>query len=349
MSPGNLRKLERQLNLVALLLSENLPQTFEQIREHIDEYTQSREDAALRMFERDKDDLRKMGVPIETVSKDPLSDEQNAYRIDRRRFALPAVRLSPDETLLLQVLGAGVRADAGFPLRRALRSALTKLSCRIGLDLLYDDGDDVPLRLTGVVPPEQSGAAYIEPLIGAARRRKYVTLQYYSLHQQSVDTRTVSPYGLFSLGSAWYLVGWCHLRCDIRVFRLSRIRSLEVNARSSATPDFEVPDGFDLRHHIRPQPWAMGEAEPQTVVVRFSGEARWQVEEVLRKLGTTVEVDPQTVRWTVEVRELPRFCLWLLAFGPGAQIEAPPEAIAVVRALTERLRNRYAIQPGETS
>jgi len=118
------RKTERLLNLVICLLATSRYLTKAQIRRSVPQYADCESDDAFeRMFERDKDELREMGVPLETGSLHPWPDDEFGYRIDRNRYALPEVSFAPDETAepafqpLWQALCA--RQPVTFPYRRS--------------------------------------------------------------------------------------------------------------------------------------------------------------------------------------------------------------------------------------
>ena len=91
-------KTERLLNLVICLLSTRRPLSKAQIRSAVPQYGESTSmDAFERMFERDKDELRDLGIPLATTHADPLFDDEVGYRIDRDAYALPEVTFEPDE------------------------------------------------------------------------------------------------------------------------------------------------------------------------------------------------------------------------------------------------------------
>ncbi|MGH2687534.1 MAG: helix-turn-helix transcriptional regulator, partial [Actinomycetota bacterium] len=101
-----MRKAERLLNLVAMLLETSRPVTAQQIRETIPGYDQGNWETFKRMFERDKDELREMGIPLELVATDAWEVEEG-YRIPKDRYYLPELRLEEDEMAAL-VLAAGL-------------------------------------------------------------------------------------------------------------------------------------------------------------------------------------------------------------------------------------------------
>src|ERR1035438_111996 len=116
------RKTERLLGLVVCLLSSERYLTATQIRDAVPGYPESF-DAFKRMFERDKEELREIGVPLETGSNSAV-EEEAGYRIPRQAYVLPEIRLEPDEAAVLALAarvwrqaGRG-RAAAGGPVQR---------------------------------------------------------------------------------------------------------------------------------------------------------------------------------------------------------------------------------------
>ena len=114
-------KTERLLNLVICLLSTRQFLAKEQIRTAVPQYAECPSDEAFdRMFERDKEELRDMGVPLETGGNDAWFDDEVGYRVDRAAYALPEVSFTPDE---LAVLGLASRvwqqASLAAPASRA--------------------------------------------------------------------------------------------------------------------------------------------------------------------------------------------------------------------------------------
>jgi proteasome accessory factor B len=114
------RKTERLLNLVVCLLATRRYLTAEQIRQAVPGYPDGSE-AFKRMFERDKEELRELGIPLETGSE---GDEETGYRIQRQAYELPEIQLTPDEAA---VLGLAARVWQRASLAEAASGALLKL------------------------------------------------------------------------------------------------------------------------------------------------------------------------------------------------------------------------------
>ena len=97
-------KTERLLNLVICLLSTRQFLAKEQIRAAVPQYADCASDEAFdRMFERDKDEVRDMGIPLETGSNSPWFEDEVGYRVDRAAYALPEVAFEPNELAVLSL------------------------------------------------------------------------------------------------------------------------------------------------------------------------------------------------------------------------------------------------------
>jgi proteasome accessory factor B len=230
------RKTERLLSLVVCLLSTGKYLSAGQIREAVPGYPESF-DAFKRMFERDKDELRELGIPLETgVSATP--DEEPGYRILRQAYGLPEIRLEPDEAA---VLGLAARAWRRAELAGAAAGALLKLRAA-GIDA---EETTEP----GIEPRLQTGEAAFGPLWEAVRDRRPVSFSYRGVGRSSSQQRQLQPWGVMNRHGRWYVAGLDTDRGETRVFRLSRIDG-PVTFRGPAG-SVTVPDGADVRELVR--------------------------------------------------------------------------------------------------
>src|SRR5688500_18264737 len=114
-----MRRIERLINLIAALLETRRPLTAEEIRDRIAGYDQSSHEAFRRAFERDKEALRSMGIPLETRALSAFGDDPDGYIIPKDKYYLPELDLAPDELAALRLaagalIGAGQAAEAGI-------------------------------------------------------------------------------------------------------------------------------------------------------------------------------------------------------------------------------------------
>jgi predicted DNA-binding transcriptional regulator YafY len=186
------------------------------------------------MFERDKEELRELGIPIETGSNDPAGDEEPGYSIRRQEFELPEVRLEPDEAA---VLGLAARVWQHASLAEATSRAVLKLRAA-GVET--DTGP-----LAAVEPRIAVEEPAFWPLWGAVRDRRPVTFEHRRGPGPDTRQRLLQPWSVLSWHGRWYVVGYDVDRSAPRLFRLSRIVGEVVPAGKSGS--YEVPSAGEIR------------------------------------------------------------------------------------------------------
>lgn len=345
------RKLQRWIDLVTALLTRKFGATLEQLRPEVPGYRDGAPESVRRTFERDKDELRTLGVPIETIGND--GDEETRYRIAAASFYLPYLAIvSPrgrsrptridrygylallereftDDDLGLIADAAARVIECGDPVLAAdATHALRKLAVDLPADRLSRTQHVTVLP----VSPRADGAA-LELLGDALLRRKQVTFTYYGIERDETERRVVQPYGLAFTSGHWYLHAMDPARGAVRVFRVSRMRELQLNTKAPGTQDYEIPRSFTLGDRAVPRPsWALGEEPATRTAVRFlrdTGAVR-----AARKLGSSVDDDPSISHFAVRRREA--FHRWLLGLGGEAVPIAPPDMVREYHALAAR-------------
>jgi proteasome accessory factor B len=232
-------KVERLMNLVIALLSTRGYITADKIRATVAGYADSRSDDAFsRMFERDKNELRDLGIPLETGKVSPF-DPTEGYRINRDAYALPDVDLTPDEAAAVAV---ATQLWESPELITATQGALLKLRAA-GVDV----DPDAPVAITSTAgPPGLRGSQDILGiLLSAIDSGQAVRFPHRPSRTDPYTVRTVEPWGVVTEKGRWYLVGHDRDRDATRVFRLSRIGA-EVTT-IGPTGAITRPDGVDLR------------------------------------------------------------------------------------------------------
>ena len=313
-------KVERLVNLTVALLETRRPLTLAEIRAKVGGYEHASAESGRRMFERDKDDLRRLGVPIETIDMvgHGGGDGEWGYSIDRRAYALPPVDLDADEIAALAIAVQMTGEDA-------LRIGLAKLAVRAP-----------DPRPTGRSLPRAKldlGAEMLDGLADALLERRVVTFGYRSAAGQP-STRTLEPYGVVHRRGSWYLVGHDRDRNAPRAFRLDRCTTaLEVGGEAGA---FEVPDDVDVAALT-----AGPATDGVTVNLAVDPQVGWQVE---RHGGVTT--GERADGWSLvrfEDAAADRLLPWLLGFGAQVEVLAPSELRDdVVRRLEAVADEAYA-------
>lgn len=227
-------KTERLVNLtMALLASPRYLQKSEIFRK-VAGYEGSQETKE-RMFERDKDDLRAMGIEIEVASHDPLFEDEPGYRIKPDKFQLPVDAFDTEELSIIST-ALGLWSESEF-------SAVTSSALR---RIVGQSQKSTPINFTAA-----DLALTAEGLVDLSRAlawRSTVTFSYHKPNHDIAETRRVNPLGLSGWHGAWYLVGEDLDRKDIRVFKLSRISSkIDISAKRGS---YEIPADFDVRDYL---------------------------------------------------------------------------------------------------
>ncbi|MGN7247169.1 helix-turn-helix transcriptional regulator [Janibacter anophelis] len=309
-------KTERLLNLTMSLLSSRMPLSKQRIRRMVEAYQAIETDEAFdRMFERDKEDLRRMGIPLVTEDIGVFEDEQG-YRIDQRDYALPAVELTADERA---VVGLASRAWAHATMAGTAATAWRKVAS--GEEVGEDPFVGLEPRLGGAEPA-------FEPLKDAVLTARSVRFDYARPGTGGTATRRVEPWYLTAWRGRWYLVGHDLDREAPRVFRLSRISSdVDVTREPISVP---VPDDLDPVSMIAAIDGREPERSPAVLRVR-AGSGHW-----LRRRAERVDaLDEQWDRVHLQHAGLAGFAAEVAGHGPDVVVEEPTE---LREAVVERLR-----------
>lgn len=312
-------RLERLVNLTAALIDAERPLTREELRERVGGY--ARDPVAFRRnFERDKDLLRQMGMPVSTVAVDPgRPDSSLGYRIHRRDYELPDPGLAADELAALRLATSAVQV-AGTD--EATTSALRKLAgapgpTTPGPGVLRPGPTRRPAQETATLPGGPDATAVFAAVAG----RQVVAFDYRG------ERRRVDPWRMSYRNGQWYLSGHDHARNDARLFRLDRITGGVAAVGEPGA--FNRPD----RAGSGPAPpWQIGEDAPVDVTLSVDADhAGFALDRVGR--DALVEQLPDgAVRLSLRVTNRSALRSLVLGFLDHAEVEGPPEVRAEVVA-----------------
>lgn len=300
--------VERILNLLAFLLTIGRPVPAEEIRHTVAGYDPDNDDAFKRMFERDKELLRRLGIPIKLTTTGTFELEYG-YVIQPGEYGLPDPGLNDEERAALWLAAQVVRiggetasADALMKLGGSLTTdAIEPLAAELGSDV-----DVLAGLYQGVVD------------------RRYATFVYRD------RSRRVAPHGLGHRMGHWYLAA--REANETKVFRVDRIEALELGEESDA---FRREPGVTVRQTLATHPWETG-ADPQSeVVVAFDSTVAWWADRRIDRSVVRREGTDGSLEVLLQVSHLDAFVGWVLSFGAGAEVMSPPD---VRRAVIDRVR-----------
>jgi proteasome accessory factor B len=294
-------RLERLLNLTAALLTAPRPLTAAEVAERVPGYPQPASGPAFRRaFQRDKDSLRDMGIPLVLAPLEGMHPPVEGYVIPRDQYELRDPGLLPDELAAVHLAAAAVELEG-------LR----------GGDAVWKLGgappEGEPGTATAAVAPLPAIPALV-PLFEAVAERRPVTFAYRG------EEREVEPWRLAFRRGHWYLEGFDRGREAERQFRLDRLEG-EValgQAGEASRPPEQARSGA-------PEPWRFGEGEP--VVARLlvdADQAPWAVDRLGEEAVAHRRPDG-AVELTLPVTNREAFRSFVLGFLDHAEVLGPPE------------------------
>lgn len=352
-------KAERWLNLIAFLLNRHTAVAREELLSQVDDYkadwnsgNETRRESARRKFERDKSDLRELGVVLETrkVTAEHTDQEVEGYLLKPKDFYLPylelrtvaaprsdpyflpSIRVEPNELPILRRAAERVSQLEGTSLGMAAQSVVRKLAF------------DIPDLATMVAEPAlpESVSPTFERQFAVLKegleQQRAVRCRYYAIGRDKEEERHIEPYGLMLTWGSWYCVARSRERKALRVFRIDRMKNAELDMEPGA--EFDVPRSFTIASYMNRAPWELSEAEPFTAHVRIGfPHSRWVLAEGLGRVTKAVTGDG-SVELEFAVRAADPFVRWLLPFGPQAEVLGPPklkQQLATARAALKQL------------
>lgn len=306
-------RLERLVNLVIALRETRRPLTIAQINQRVAGYAGDRDESWRRMFERDKADLRHLGIPVRTQKLDRF-DETLGYRIAPEDYDLPSVALDPHEltALALAVQLTGLGDDAA--------PALDKLAVDAGLAGQQRAVPRLPLEL-GIDAPNR--ALLTEAL--TTRRRVRFAYRRGDDVAAAPTRRRVEPHALLHHRGRWYLRGHDLDRGADRTFRLDRIDgAVRLTGEAGAV---QVPEAPPEPRDVIPG----AVSDPVDAIVWARDDASWAVARRARGAGSPAERDGWRA-FSLRVTDPEALIGWLVELGPDVELVGPSDLRAALVA-----------------
>jgi predicted DNA-binding transcriptional regulator YafY len=254
-----------------------------------------------------------------------------------RGYKLPPLVFTPEEATALYLGSELVKDIWGVSYHDAAVAATAKLDNVLPEPLLQEVKQaQQGLLVTGWLRRDYGPwAPILDDLRRCVARRRQVRLVYQSFRQE-FTTRLLDPYALALQWGNWYLVGYCHLRGDLRTFRIDRIQEVEPTGET-----FDVPPGFDAREYLL----RMAQDRPATyyrVAVRFDPEVAHIVRERREAWQDLAEHADGSVTLSFDASDLAWPCRWVLTYQDNATVLSPPDLAAMVRDAAQAIVARYA-------
>ena len=310
------RKSERLVNLTIALLATGRWITKSEIYENIEGYT-GEPDAKERMFERDKEELRNLGIDIEVGTFDPLFEDEIGYRIRPENYRIKISELTPQQ---LALISSATQSWRGAILDSKASAGLAKLKA-LGIE---SDVDGIPIN------PHQlrNSDANLVKIIDALAQRRTISFDYRAADNTD-ENRAIEAYGVGTKNGFWYVAGNDLERRAVRLFRLDRVAS-EVKEQGKGS-SYEIPENFSMHDQLQ----SRTRKHLAQLLVR-KGKAH-QLRKHAQVQESLDEWDQLQYQYSDE-KELVRDLLW---HRDDVKIVGPAEVIEAVKSSLDSIKARH--------
>ena len=305
-----MNRLERLINLVAALLAAERPLSADELRVRVPGYADDKA-TFRRAFERDKETLRDLGVPVAVEPVPGTDPPVDGYRVLKEAYYLPDPHLDDDELAALHLAATTVRVDVGSG---------------NGVEALWKLGGEVaeagPVPTVAALP----GTALLAPLFGAISARRTVSFGYRGRE------RSLDPHRLSFRNGHWYLAARDRVPGEDRSYRLDRIET----AVTAGEPGSAGPSPT-ATHATLPSPWELGSEEPVTARLLVDAEQAGWAEGHVGPEAVADRRDDGSVVLAFPVTNRDAFRSFVLGFLDHAELLGPPELRADMVAWLEAM------------
>lgn len=272
----------------------------------------------------------KCDVNVRTVYRDldtlsliaPITNDRrgSGYRFMGKFFMYP-LNFTEQEALVFSLLPSVVDQDKlppGFDTAYDKIMA-THLKEKSNQNAIIDNIADIIQMGTPAYRPESPN--FLQPVIRAILENKTIHTTYHTQSRNETTERHIDPYYLVPREQRFYLIGYCHLKQEIRTFRISRFLNVELTGRT-----FDKGD-FNIKSHLK-NTWSIERGDKNTTYkVKFNAEvARYIREEELFVRPRMKDLKDGSLIFEVTVNNERELLKWIMQYGPAAEIIEPQSA-----------------------
>ncbi|MBV1758983.1 MAG: transcriptional regulator [Dethiosulfatibacter sp.] len=288
-----------------------------------------------RMVQTYKDDLEKAKIYIESKP-----GRYGGYSLPKTFDSLLNLSLDSDEVMALEMAYKQLE-DSGFVYARELADAYHKIMASVQINR-HQYNDFLPdyqfvSKSSPAALADNQEREHCKKIHAALIQKKQIHINYYSLLNDEHQERTVSPYALYEYRNSLYLTGFCHLRQEIRDFKISRIKSLAV------TDDFFVmPSDFSLKEYMNnclgifkdvPQKVVLKIRHPMSQIVR---EKIWSQNQVITEIP-----NEKAILFEAHLQGEIEIISWILSMGSDVEVIEPTDLKDKIREKLEKMIKNF--------
>ena len=291
-------------------------------------------DISERTVYRDLNTLSSAHFPLSSTT-----DKGGGYFIEKDYF-LPPLHFTCEEAASILIACKFFRSQKGFPYHKNIQIAMAKIEGILETEnkqYMQKIDKKISVFLSKFKDYQQYNTIF-QDINKAIMEKRQIKITYYSISSDKITKRNLDPIHLMFRGGFWYLIAFCHFRNEIKMFRIDRIKDLQLTDKI-----FQVPKEFSLASYMG-KSWQVfrGEGEIYQVEIKiFSPASRWVKEEKRHPTQKIIALEKGDILFTAEVCSLSEIKRWILQLGSCAEVIAPEELKKEVTEEIKEMGRRY--------
>jgi predicted DNA-binding transcriptional regulator YafY len=287
-----------------------------------------------RTLYRDLEALQVAGFPVYTER----SDGKNLWSLlDTVKHQMP-VPFTLTELMALYFGRDMLKVFKDTAFYESLESLLQKVKTTLPPESIqYLKNVEQTLHLT--IKPYKDYGRFKEILnrvTEAALNRKTIEIVYYTMSRRKETRRKVDPYRVWFFDGTFYLIGLCHMRSEVRIFALDRIKMLHQTKKT-----FKVPEDFNLDDFMGSS-FGVYQGPPISIKVWFHPDVAGYIKEKIWHGSQKIhQQDDGSIIFEAEVAGTDEIRFWIMTWGSKAEVLQPESLREEIRMEAERMAGRY--------
>ncbi len=273
--------------------------------------------------------MRELGAPLE------YDQHQHGFYYTQPNYAFPSISLTESEIIAMTVNDQLLKQYRNAPYYEEIKKVIAKIMQFLPAETFNEENAAI---FSFVSPPASVvKRRQFEILQHAAAAEKQVQIKYYSPHSNTESERSVDPYTIRNQHGTWYLIGFCHLRNEFRIFALNRILTIECT-----DIDFYKPGSFSVERFLENSFGIYLDPKIYHVKLKFPAyEARWIRERQWHKSQKMTTTEDGSLILEMDVKGLEDVKRWVLQYGAEVEVLEPAELREAIGREVAGLQKKY--------
>jgi predicted DNA-binding transcriptional regulator YafY len=261
---------------------------------------------------------------------------QKGYYYDDETFSLPMVYLSSGELSSLLIARKMLQDISGGSIGHEISSVVDKITNILKKHSVAADHIDETFSFQ-LIEYSPAPEAVFKAVLEGCLKKRCLSFSYYSPATEERSERTVEPYHLFNYMGTWHLIGYCHLRKEIRDFALSRISEAKV-----LTESFKITADFDFKKYFLSTFGLYKGKTTKEVTLRFTPEkSKWIKDQIWHKDQKVKYLKDGSIELSFPVSDFSEIKMEILKHGGMVEVIKPKSLKDLIKAEAKNILKIY--------